>query len=384
MSAPVTSLPLAEVAGEREDAELVMAIRAGDRTAVDELVSRHLPGVEAVCRSRLRSPHDVNDAVQETFVRALARFAEVRDVDRVGGWLRTIAARVCVDTYRATRRTVPMPTPGAHRADAGRGPEDHAVGGEVATTLHHRLQTLSDRDRRALWLRDGFGYAVPEVAEDLGLTEGSARVLLTRARRRLRATYQGLGVATAGVWLRLRDRLTALSDSGFADLRVVAVAQATLVAALVAAGLPPVPEAGGVPAPPTSAEARTGAMSEPPRPSASATSTPAAASSHHLVEPAPGSPGSATTGGGELRAGPAVVTEETPETAPAARVEADGGGSRLGTALVYAGNLVGGGDGQTEEEPADGSEDDSRAQDDQDDEDDETIRIGRHLLDDLR
>lgn len=358
-----TSLPPASEDGDahRSDAQLVALARRGDRAAADALISRHLETVQAVCRSRLSSPHDVNDAVQDTFVRALSKLDRLRDPDRVAPWLRAIAARVCVDQYRATRHMVVVPSPGAEHADLGRGPEDHAVGVDVARNLHVKLQTLSQRDRRALWLRDAEGLPVPDVARDLGLTEGSARVLLTRARHRLRASYQGLaGVALAG-WIRLRDRAAALgSDTGF-DVRAAAVAQAAVATAIVVAGLPAVIGASD-PAPPGLRSVQQQVTDV----DSGAATTPVAevtvAPSPDPVTDAPAQDADATADAPPtttvVDAGPATISRGAPpaDAEPAAHVEAGSEDRPVGDAIVYVGDVLGGSSGNGEPDEPSGPE----------------------------
>lgn len=223
---------------------LLTAARAGDPAAREQLLTAHVDTVRAVCGSRLRSPHDVADATQETFVRALAHLDQVRDADTVDAWLRAIAVRVCADHGRRHVRSVPVADP-AGDAPCGRpGPPELAVAREDASRLHASLATLGPRDRQALWLRDAVGVPVAHIAADLGVTEGSARVLLARARDRLRAAYQGVaGIAAVGL-LRLRGRL---ADAGPIDPRVVLAAQLTIVAVAVGAAVPaaPAPASGG-------------------------------------------------------------------------------------------------------------------------------------------
>ena len=200
------------------DAELVASARAGDPAAFEALYARHVDAVRAVCRRRLRHSEDVADAVQDTFLRAGSQLGDLRDPERVGPWLKRIAANICTDLHRGPRITPHGPGQLVMEAveDGARSvveqPDAATIAADEATRLHRHLATLGDRDRLALWLRDGLDVPVPDVARELGVTEGSARVLLTRARKRLRASFAGIGALAAGVRVRLEDALRFVAD----------------------------------------------------------------------------------------------------------------------------------------------------------------------------
>lgn len=220
------------------DEELLEAARAGDGSAIGELLGRYEAAVTAVCRRRLRSSHDVADATQETFARALRALDQVRDPDRFGSWLCAIAARTCVDLHRRQREHGVVEDDRV--VDEGARPDEVVVALDEARVLREHLSELAERDRRALWLRDAMELPIPDVARELGLTEGSARVMLSRARTRLRAAYIAVAAFIAA---RLR-RLELPS--------VATVTHAAIVtAAVLLPGAAPVP-AGGAPAPPRS------------------------------------------------------------------------------------------------------------------------------------
>ena len=181
----------------RTDAALVGAARDGCGDAFAELYDRHRARVAGVCARRLPAA-EVDDVVQEAFVRAWQRLDDLDEPSCFGPWVRSIAVRAAADHVRTHRRTYAAPG-----GVAARVAEDEAT--EVEERLDRRararrvvasLPELGPRDRRALWLRDALGAPIPDVASELGLTEASTRVMLTRARRRLRDA-----VGAIAVWL---------------------------------------------------------------------------------------------------------------------------------------------------------------------------------------
>ncbi len=88
---------------QRETEDCVRRALSGDDNAKIDLV-RHLYGrIHALCQSQLRSQADAEDAVQETFMRGMARLDELKSPEAITGWLRGIAHNVCVDLIRRNR-----------------------------------------------------------------------------------------------------------------------------------------------------------------------------------------------------------------------------------------------------------------------------------------
>src|SRR5437667_12181057 len=98
--------------GEREgrpapEAALVQAGQAGDRTALDQLLALHERPLYALCRGILGHADDAEDAVQETFLRALRALPAFRGDAAVRSWLYRIAVNVCLDRKRSHQPTEP-------------------------------------------------------------------------------------------------------------------------------------------------------------------------------------------------------------------------------------------------------------------------------------
>ena len=179
--------------------------------------------------------------MQETFLRAWTRLHQVDDAARLGAWLKAIAANVAVDHVRGRRRTAPLDA--ALRTIApGPTHDEHVVAKEEAAVLHEHLDELREVDRRALWQRDAHGVPVGELAAELGMTAGSVRVLLTRARKRVRDGYGLVAVPLTGLLERIRSR-----TAGLGDALPVAVAAPVVVVAVVAGVA--LPDARGVDGP---------------------------------------------------------------------------------------------------------------------------------------
>jgi RNA polymerase sigma factor (sigma-70 family) len=155
-----------------------------------ERFEENRPHSYAVAYRMLGSAAEAEDAVQEAWLRLSRCGGE--DVQNLRGWLTTTVARVCLDMLRArkARREQPLPPqwPGESAGiPDGIGPEQEALlADSVGLALLVVLDTLSPAERAAFVLHDMFGLPFGEIAAIVGRTPNAARLLASRARRRVR------------------------------------------------------------------------------------------------------------------------------------------------------------------------------------------------------
>ncbi|MFE2107730.1 sigma-70 family RNA polymerase sigma factor [Kitasatospora sp. NPDC059463] len=160
-----------------------------------ERFEEHRPHLRAVAYRMLGSLSEAEDAVQETWFK-LSR-SDVGEVANLGGWLTTVAGRVCLDLLRSrvARREDPLqdqdgqvvrlpdPVIGGTR---GPDPEQEILTADsVGIALMIVLETLAPPERLAFVLHDLFSVPFDEIAPILGRTSASTRQLASRARRRV-------------------------------------------------------------------------------------------------------------------------------------------------------------------------------------------------------
>ncbi len=167
------------------DTALIAAWRAGDEQAAAELVGRHARALARFLAGAGAPDADVDDLVQETFIRAF------RGVDRFRGqcqfrtWLMTIGSNVLKDFGRRSARRQVIPLDEAVRDRAG-DPHDHAEAREAEALLAQGLKLLSRLQREVFLLRAQQGLEYEEIAAALATTPGAARVHYHHAVRRLK------------------------------------------------------------------------------------------------------------------------------------------------------------------------------------------------------
>ena len=168
------------MAGTDSDA-LVAAAREGDAAAVGELVRRTQRDVWKLCHA-LGSRGEVDDLVQETYLRAFASLATFRGDAPFRAWLLTIARRTCADHVRRRRRERRL-------ADAvrARAPGDRAPARQHTEDL---LDVLDPDRYEAFVLTQLVGLSYEEAADVLGCPIGTIRSRVARARVELVAAHR--------------------------------------------------------------------------------------------------------------------------------------------------------------------------------------------------
>jgi RNA polymerase sigma factor (sigma-70 family) len=171
----------------RSDAELVAAVRAGDSRAFADLYSEHVDSVRRVAYHLVGDSDATADAVQDTFTRALQHLCDLREPDRFRPWLLSIARHAATDQLRARKRVMALDE--SHDellASTGPRPESVAEVRELADQVQGCVAGLSKRDAAAVTMVTQLGFTPAQVADALGVTPGAAKVIVHRARRRLR------------------------------------------------------------------------------------------------------------------------------------------------------------------------------------------------------
>jgi RNA polymerase sigma-70 factor, ECF subfamily len=171
-----------------EDAVLVCAARDGDRAAFGRLYERYARMVHGVLLAKVPLG-DVDDLVQDVFLRALRRLSTLRESGSFGAWLAAIARNLANDYHRRSVPEDPFADDTANDTaenDLGRGRSLSEPQGPAAAILDS-IKSLPDAYRETLILRLVEGLSGPEIAARTGLTHGSVRVNLHRGMEQLRA-----------------------------------------------------------------------------------------------------------------------------------------------------------------------------------------------------
>jgi RNA polymerase sigma factor (sigma-70 family) len=147
--------------------------------------------LRAVAYRLLGSLSEADDAVQETWMR-LSR-SGASDVNNLTGWLTTVVGRVCLDMIRsrAARREEPLgvhvPDPVVSSQDRTDPEHQALLADSVGLALLVVVQALAPAERLAFVLHDMFAVPFGQIAAIIGRSPNAARLLASRARRRVQA-----------------------------------------------------------------------------------------------------------------------------------------------------------------------------------------------------
>jgi RNA polymerase sigma-70 factor (ECF subfamily) len=187
------SLPLRPVAGtvpavssvEDDEAALVERVRRGDPGAFDSLVSQYMRRAFAVSYRLLGNREDAEDLVQEAFMAVLRKIDSFERGRAFAPWFFRILVNRGLNARksRALRTTDALPE---HAVSAGASPERSAERAELRGRLRTAMDGLPERQRVIVELFELEGFAGPEIAEILEISDGTVRWHLHEARKTLR------------------------------------------------------------------------------------------------------------------------------------------------------------------------------------------------------
>ena len=181
--------------GDVTDAELVRRSKAGDHRAYELLFGRHHRRIYSIVFGMLRNDADASDATQEAFVRAFRSLDRLEADGAYGGWLAQIAVNVCRDILKRPRivsRSLDEPIADDESEykleipDWTDSPERTSLNQELRDVVNRAISTLSDDHRVVITMHHLEAIDVLDIAEILGLSEGTVKSRLSRARAELR------------------------------------------------------------------------------------------------------------------------------------------------------------------------------------------------------
>jgi RNA polymerase sigma-70 factor (ECF subfamily) len=171
--------------GEPSDAALIARWRGGDERAATILVERHAPAVSRFVAS-MGPPADVEEVVQDTFVRAFGSLERFRKASSLRTWLFSIARNLCRDRARSSRRERRVvPIEEAH-ARTAHDPLSATVATETESRVDEAIRRLTETQRAVFTLRVTEGLSYREIADVVKTTEGAARVHYHNAVRQVK------------------------------------------------------------------------------------------------------------------------------------------------------------------------------------------------------
>jgi len=185
------------------DTDLISRAAGGDSSAFQALVERHRSMVYRVAYQFAGNHHDAEDIAQEVFIKVYRSLDRFRQDAQLTSWMYRIVMNACIDHRRRQRPAVTAPfgeeaeqrmlnTP-----EDTPGPEERAYAGELGQVLESEIGRLPNGQRVVFVMRHHQGMKLCEIADALGLAEGTVKRQLHAAVHRLRQALTQANV-TAG------------------------------------------------------------------------------------------------------------------------------------------------------------------------------------------
>lgn len=185
-----------------DDSELVRRVRPRGEPAIRAIIQRHNRRLYRIARGILRDDSEVEDAVQETYLKAFSHFDEFRGEAAIGTWLCRIVMNESLERLRRRRPTVDWNTiddKAAPTAQIVRLPFDGSRPDPERATAQHQIRDLLERAidelpenfRIVLVARVIEEMSVQETAALLAIRPETVKTRLHQARARLRTALEG-------------------------------------------------------------------------------------------------------------------------------------------------------------------------------------------------
>jgi RNA polymerase sigma-70 factor (ECF subfamily) len=199
----------------REEAELLARLRAGEERAFESLVKSYHGTMLSVARTYVKTRATAEEVVQEAWVGVLNGLDRFEGRSSLKTWILRILVNTAMTRGAREARFVPISSlapegeeaavdperfrgpddgfPGHWRAypgDWSSVPEERLLGRETIELVREAIEELPPAQRRVITMRDIVGCSAEEACETLDVSEANQRVLLHRARSRVRAALE--------------------------------------------------------------------------------------------------------------------------------------------------------------------------------------------------
>jgi RNA polymerase sigma-70 factor, ECF subfamily len=200
------------------EAETIARLRRGDESAFSELISAHTPALLGVALAHVRTRAVAEEVVQETWLGVLKGLDGFQARSSLRTWIFRILTNIAITRGVRESRSLPFSSlaqreldvvdepvdpsrflPADHDRRPGHWalaparwetPEGALLAGETRDCILRTLEELPPAQRTVITLRDIHGWPSGEVCDVLGVSDGNQRVLLHRARSKVRSALE--------------------------------------------------------------------------------------------------------------------------------------------------------------------------------------------------
>lgn len=174
--------------GEVRSADLQLAgrIQAGDGAAFEALYRQHATRLYNLASRMSGADSDADDLLQDIFLLAYRKVGSYRGESSLGTWLYRLAMNYCLDVLRNRQTRMSQVTDSMDEPDAAPVAQAPALSAVSRIDLERAIEALPPACRAAFLLHDVEGFGHQEVADILGVSEGTSKSQVHKARLRIR------------------------------------------------------------------------------------------------------------------------------------------------------------------------------------------------------
>ena len=173
--------------------EIISSVLKGNVNDFEKLVTAYEKNVYNIALRMVGDPDDAADMTQETFIKAYRALSGFRGDSKFSSWLYRIASNVCLDFLRSRSRHPQVSLSTVDEDDRAtfelpdmrQNPEEQLMKKLGMEAVRRGLEQLPEQQRQILVLRELGGLSYAELAQTLGLEEGTVKSRIFRARKRL-------------------------------------------------------------------------------------------------------------------------------------------------------------------------------------------------------
>lgn len=187
-SKPLGGVAVSDTTAAFTESDLVREAQDGSAEAFERLYRKHARRIYALCLRMVSDPARAEELTQDVFVRAWNTITSFEHRSAFGTWLHRLGVNVVLSAIRS------------HKRHAGREVESDLLGSfefevreampETRMDLEQAIAQLPEGAKEVLVLHDIEGYRYREIAELVGVAEGTVKSQLSRARRLVREALQ--------------------------------------------------------------------------------------------------------------------------------------------------------------------------------------------------
>jgi RNA polymerase sigma-70 factor (ECF subfamily) len=182
-----------------DDEMLVAQFKSGSQKAFDELMKRYERRIFGYLLRSVRNYEDAEELTLEVFFKAYRALGSWEPKAKFSTWLYTIASNLSIDYHRSKSRKPVFMLEDEDviekrlvATDISSNPEKHLEDKECGRIIREAVDELSSKQKAVFMLTRYEGLQIKEVAETLGLAEGTVKIHLHRAMKKLQTILRPL------------------------------------------------------------------------------------------------------------------------------------------------------------------------------------------------